>query len=114
MKVCLSEGVISNHKKRGDTKSKPNQTINIYPLVSSHLSIPWSKECACHFSPPQNCDLMKAFSFSKMLSGREIAICRRREKGERSKEERKNEERQIQMMLEAHFLEVLFPYPKNM
>lgn len=71
MQVCLSEGVISNHKERGDTKSKPNQTINVYALVSSHLSIPWSRECVCQLSPPPNCDLMKAFSFSKMVSGRE-------------------------------------------
>lgn len=40
-------------------------------------------------------------------------ICRREKEG-RSEEEGKNEERQIQMILEAHFLEVVFPFAKSM
>lgn len=39
-------------------------------------------------------------------------ICRREKEG-RSEEEGKNEERQIQMILEAHFLEVVFPFAKS-
>lgn len=113
MQVRPLEGVISDGRRRADTQMKPNQTLHFSAFLSSHLSNTLSKGCVCVILVlPEVVDWWKLFPFQSCDRAEKLVICRREEEG-RSGEEGKNEERQIQMVLEAPFLKVVFCYPKK-